>query len=312
MSCAESSTAIRCPGQPREHRDDPLLAGDVQVGQRLVEQQQPRPADQGVRDHDPLLLAAGQLAHPRVGVPLRADGGRACRRPARGGPRDGSRMPSLCPSIPSATTSLTRSGMSGSMASFCGTYPIEGSRAGRGAPSMSTVPLVTGCRPRMTRSRVVLPAPFGPIRPVNSPGRIGEVRRPGGSPGRPAARRPRRSRSSSASITVRLTGARWRPCWSRPFAGPGPRPASTTGSRIQARHRLVDAHHRDAVGLRQRDERFGQRVRHLLIVEKHLHLVLREQAPLRRDVLGDGSVPFMMSACSAHGVMLSAPTACSM
>jgi hypothetical protein len=28
-----------------------------------------------VRDHDPLLLAAGQLAHPRVGVPPRADRG---------------------------------------------------------------------------------------------------------------------------------------------------------------------------------------------------------------------------------------------
>jgi hypothetical protein len=63
------------PGQPGQHRDDPLLAGDVQVGQRLVEQQQPRPADQGVRDHDPLLLAAGQLADPRVRVPLRSDRG---------------------------------------------------------------------------------------------------------------------------------------------------------------------------------------------------------------------------------------------
>ena len=63
------------PGQPGQHRDDPLLAGDVQVGQRLVEQQQPRQADQRVRDHDPLLLAAGQLADPRVGVPPRADRG---------------------------------------------------------------------------------------------------------------------------------------------------------------------------------------------------------------------------------------------
>ena len=63
------------PGQPGQHRDDALLAGDVQVGQRLVEQQQLRPADQGVRDHDPLLLAAGQLADPGVRVALRADGG---------------------------------------------------------------------------------------------------------------------------------------------------------------------------------------------------------------------------------------------
>ena len=59
-------------GQPAEHRDDLLLAPEVEVGQRLVEQQQLGPGDQGVRDQHPLLLAAGELAHPRVGVPGRA------------------------------------------------------------------------------------------------------------------------------------------------------------------------------------------------------------------------------------------------
>ena len=71
-----SSTAIPSARASRASTETiALLAGDVQVGQRLVEQQQPGPADQGVRDHDPLLLAAGQLADPCVGVPLRADGG---------------------------------------------------------------------------------------------------------------------------------------------------------------------------------------------------------------------------------------------
>ena len=105
-------------------------------------------------------------------------------------------MPNLCPSIPSETTSLTRSGMSGSMASFCGTYPIEASRGGRGAPSMSTEPRVTGCRPRMIRSKVVLPAPFGPIRPVNSPGRmVSETSR---RISRPPSRTPTPSSRSSS------------------------------------------------------------------------------------------------------------------
>jgi hypothetical protein len=58
-----------------EQADHVLLAADVQVGQRLVEQQQPGAADQRVRDHYPLLLAAGQIADPGVGEPLRADRG---------------------------------------------------------------------------------------------------------------------------------------------------------------------------------------------------------------------------------------------
>ena len=61
-------------GDPAEQFDHVLLAGDVQVGQRLVEQEQPGTADQRVRDQHPLLLAAGQEAHPRVGEPVRAHG----------------------------------------------------------------------------------------------------------------------------------------------------------------------------------------------------------------------------------------------
>ena len=60
-------------GQLAEHRDDLLLAAQVEVGERLVEQQQLGPGDQRVRDEHALLLAAGQLAHPGIGVPGRAD-----------------------------------------------------------------------------------------------------------------------------------------------------------------------------------------------------------------------------------------------
>ena len=79
------------------------------------------------------------------------------------------RIPNRCPWIPSATRSRARIGMSGSRRTFCGTYPIERSRADRGRPPMVTVPAEGRCRPRITRSNVVLPAPFGPIRPVNCP-----------------------------------------------------------------------------------------------------------------------------------------------
>ena len=65
---------VLVPAQLREQSDDAPRARDVQVRQRLVEQQQPRLADQRVRDHHALLLAAGQLADPRVLVAERADG----------------------------------------------------------------------------------------------------------------------------------------------------------------------------------------------------------------------------------------------
>ncbi len=62
------------PGDAGEQRDDLLLAGDVEVGQRLVEQQQAGAADQRVRDQDPLLLPAGQQPDPRVRDVLGVDG----------------------------------------------------------------------------------------------------------------------------------------------------------------------------------------------------------------------------------------------
>ena len=63
ISCAESRTATSCSLATRSRSlDDLLAAADVEVGQRLVEQQELRPADQGVGDQDALLLATGQVA----------------------------------------------------------------------------------------------------------------------------------------------------------------------------------------------------------------------------------------------------------
>ena len=59
-------------GQLAEQGDDLLLAAQVEVGERLVEQQQLGPGDQRVGDQHALLLAAGQFADPGIGVPVRA------------------------------------------------------------------------------------------------------------------------------------------------------------------------------------------------------------------------------------------------
>ena len=60
-------------GDPRQQRDDLLLASDVEVGERLVEEQQLRSADEGVGDEHPLLLAAGEVADALVGEARRVD-----------------------------------------------------------------------------------------------------------------------------------------------------------------------------------------------------------------------------------------------
>ena len=60
-------------GDAGQQADDLLNTADVQVGQRLVQQEQPGAADQGVRDQHPLLLATGQIPHPGIGEALGID-----------------------------------------------------------------------------------------------------------------------------------------------------------------------------------------------------------------------------------------------
>ncbi len=75
-------------GDSGQQGDDLLAAAQVEVGQRLVEQQQPGPADQCLGDEDPLLLSAGQRPDPGIGEPIGVnsmqhlpDGVVAVRRP---------------------------------------------------------------------------------------------------------------------------------------------------------------------------------------------------------------------------------------
>src|SRR5580693_4540757 len=50
-----------------------LLAGDVEVRERLVEQQESRMADQRMRDEHSLLLTTGEVADTGVGKPRGID-----------------------------------------------------------------------------------------------------------------------------------------------------------------------------------------------------------------------------------------------
>ena len=69
--------------QVAEQPHDLLLVAQVEVGQRLVEQQQLGVVDDGLGDRHPLLLAAGELRHPAVGVVVGADPAQRLRRPGR-------------------------------------------------------------------------------------------------------------------------------------------------------------------------------------------------------------------------------------
>jgi hypothetical protein len=64
---------VALPVQLAEQPDDLLLVAQVEVGQRLVEQQQLGVVHDGLRDRHPLLLSPRQLRHAPVGVVGRAD-----------------------------------------------------------------------------------------------------------------------------------------------------------------------------------------------------------------------------------------------
>src|SRR5262252_5763819 len=134
----------------------------------------------------------------------------------------------------------------------------------RGSPSMSTWPLDGSCRPRMTRSRVVLPAPLGPMRPVNSPSRI--VNETSLSTWRPPSDTPMPSSLSRSVRVVRCAPACCRAvscAISCAIAASQTLGRELAGDRLAQglhlgqhpglevvpghRHRLVDAYHRDVV-----------------------------------------------------------------
>ena len=93
---------------PAEHADDLLLVADVEVGERLVEQQELRPADERLGDRDPLLLSAGQLGHAAARELAGADGGERAVDPRAARRRTSARAPTGRRMSPSVTRSRQR------------------------------------------------------------------------------------------------------------------------------------------------------------------------------------------------------------
>src|ERR1700753_2967672 len=132
----------------------------------------------------------------------------------------------------------------------------------RGSPSTSTRPPDASVIPRMTRSSVVLPAPFGPMIPVKSPFSSEKVTSL--STWRPPRRTPMPSSVSNgmgASQVLRrdFVGNRFAQVL---HLGLHPGLVVVPGHR----HGLVHADDRNVVLLSKRNERLGQRVSHLLVV----------------------------------------------
>ena len=142
--CRDEHRDLLLAGEAGQDRDDTLLAAQVQVGEVLIQQQPPRTADHGVRDHDPLLLTAGQLTDPGVGVAPGVDGGQGLGDQFPPGPGRERHAEPLA--IQPEGYDIARpqwhvgSGTSGSMASFCGAYPICPGSPGAGMPSSRTRP----------------------------------------------------------------------------------------------------------------------------------------------------------------------------
>ena len=158
-------------GDPGEQGDDLLAAAQVEVGQRLVEQEQPGAADQGVRRSAP--AAARRRTGSRPG--RRRTGRRRPRAASPGPPRPGPRRAAAARTgsrpAPARPGPWPASACPGRGEPSAGHSRWAGSAASGARPGTRSRPLVGRCRPRITRSSVVLPAPLGPISPVNSPAR---------------------------------------------------------------------------------------------------------------------------------------------
>ena len=241
ISCADSSTATCCPAAIRCSRAmiswplrmSRLARGSSSSSSRgwLIRACAISTRCCSPPDSSPTRASANRVASTASSISATAS-----RRV-----REGTGIPNRCPSIPSATRSRARIGMSGSSRTFCGTYPIGRSRADRGRPPTVTVPAEGRCKPRITRSNVVFPAPFGPIRPVNCPAPAvqltsSRICRPDSDTLTPAT--PRISCPAAAGTSARpwpvITASGSRSCRRPLSAGPGPQPASRTGSHSPA------------------------------------------------------------------------------
>ena len=286
-------------------RDDLAGAARVQVGQGLVEEQQPGAAGQRVGDQHALLLAAGEQANAGVGERPGADRLEHLvddRSPPAGG-QDGPEPVTVDAERDKVTGAQRRIGIERELLRHVADQRVA-TRA-RSAGDQHP-PELAGVIPRMTRNSVVLPAPFDPINPTNSPG---STEMTSARTSRPPRRTPRPSMeriSASADDGWTVTAgraSRSRSRRARPARSRAARPASMTGSVARRRHGLIDADHRDAGGGGRRKEALGDGVGHLLVVDQCLDPVSGEQRVLGADGLrgGIGAVHDVVLEAAASG-----------
>ena len=147
--------------------DDLVPAVQVEVGQRFIEEKEARFAGQGVGDEDALLFATRQVPtrwSAKASAPTAANISSTRARRAR----DGVGMPKRCAVDAQLHEVAGPHGQIGVEDDLLGHIADEPACA-RAPPVTSTCPPSGRCSPRMTRSKVVLPAPLEPMRPVNSP-----------------------------------------------------------------------------------------------------------------------------------------------
>ena len=138
---------------------------EIQRAERLVEQQHPRPPDQGARQRHALTLAARQLLRVRcawsVSRTMSSASAVRRRRSALGTPRTFSPYSTFCATV-----------ICGNSAYSWNTVLTSRRRAGSAvtsAPPSLIVPAVGCSNPAIIRSTVVLPEPEGPRMANNSP-----------------------------------------------------------------------------------------------------------------------------------------------
>ena len=161
--CEDNRTRAALAGEARQQVAHPPDPGRVEPVGGLVEDQHLGVPEQCGGDAEPLAHPEGVVAHPALGlggVRLTSSSISSTRRRGR-------------PMVSAAIVRISRPVRPACWAEASRRTPTSRPGLGRSAnrsPSMVAVPDVGAVRPTITRIVVDLPAPFGPRKPVTSPG----------------------------------------------------------------------------------------------------------------------------------------------
>ena len=178
ISCAEMSTAMSCSRVMRREQRHDLVARCAGRGSRAA-----RRAAAGAGRAISAWAIRTRCCSPPESRPTRVSAKRAASTAssisstsARRA-REGRGMPRRCASRPSAdeiARAQRQVGVEQELLRDVADQRVARARAARPA-EQRRAPRSGACRPRITRNSVVLPAPFEPISPVNSPGAISKL-----------------------------------------------------------------------------------------------------------------------------------------